>query len=423
MLTVGTSYLGILLEHLTLLLTRGFQVHVLVATIHTVLEALKNDFQPGDINQNLHYILDVCTNDLFGSLSEEKEVDKLHYKTPEAKPSKKSYVTLMIVAQNITEKCLINLVLPFKEVLQNHHSKKTVLKVQEALMHLSSGLVVNKFIDIESLFVFLHGLASESIPEFVLSAPRRVLTEAQREKILRAKPDCFIIPETPKRNKESQARHVKTSAKANGHVLIEFSLNILYIILKREKVPRMDCKAFVDPLIPLLVDALKSDHVKVSTVALKCIASLWTIRVSTPSLEDMIKDIVKTIFSMLHKYATFQISKQNDNYHLVRVAFKVNYSLFVFGRTMNTDTIITHVFHFQAVTVLIRNVKYYNIEVEQLKTLLLYAEEDCQHDEKQANSFNLLKAILEAKLVAPELHEVMEKISKICILSESAKSR
>ncbi|OWR44952.1 hypothetical protein KGM_210874 [Danaus plexippus plexippus] len=398
MLTVGTSYLGILLEHLTLLLTRGFQVHVLVATIHTVLEALKNDFQPGDINQNLHYILDVCTNDLFGSLSEEKEVDKLHYKTPEAKPSKKSYVTLMIVAQNITEKCLINLVLPFKEVLQNHHSKKTVLKVQEALMHLSSGLVVNKFIDIESLFVFLHGLASESIPEFVLSAPRRVLTEAQREKILRAKPDCFIIPETPKRNKESQARHVKTSAKANGHVLIEFSLNILYIILKREKVPRMDCKAFVDPLIPLLVDALKSDHVKVSTVALKCIASLWTIRVSTPSLEDMIKDIVKTIFSMLHKYATFQISKQNDNYHLVRVAFK-------------------------AVTVLIRNVKYYNLEVEQLKTLLLYAEEDCQHDEKQANSFNLLKAILEAKLVAPELHEVMEKISKICILSESAKSR
>lgn len=327
MLTVGTSYLGVLLEHLTLLLTRGFQVHVLVATIHTVLDALKSEFKPGDLNENLHYILDVCTNDLFGALSEEKEVDKLHYKTPEAKPSKKSYVTLMIVSQNITEQCLINLVLPFKEVLQKHHSKKIVLKVQEALMHITSGLVTNNFIDIESLFIFLHGVASESIPEFVLGAPKREITEKQRESMLRAKPDCFLIPETPKRNKESQAKHVRTSGKANAHVLVEFSLNILYVILKREKVPRMDCRAFVDPLIPLLVDALKSDHVKVTTVAMKCIATLWTIRVSTPTLEEMIQDIVKTIFITLHKYATSEISKQNDNFNLVRTAFKVRYLL------------------------------------------------------------------------------------------------
>lgn len=80
-------------------------------------------------------------------------------------------------------------------------------------------------------------------------------------------------------------------------------------------------------------------------------------------------------------------------------------------------------FHFQAVTVLVRNVKYYKLEEEQLKTLLLYAEEDCQNDEKQSNSFSLLKAILEARLVSNELHEVMTKISRICILSESARSR
>ncbi|CAH3906554.1 unnamed protein product [Pieris brassicae] len=398
MITVGPKYLRVLLEHLTLLLTRGFQVHVLVATIHTVLDALKADFKPGDINENLKYILDVCINDLFGQLSEEKEVEKLHYKTPEAKPSKKSYVTLMIVSQNITQECLIKLLLPFKEVLQKHYSKKVVVKVQDALMHISSGLVTNKFIDIESLFVFLHGVASESIPEFVLTAPKRVLTEAQKERILRAKPDCFIIPEIPKRNKESQARHVKTSTKTNAHVLVEFSLNILYIILKREKVPRVDCKAFVDPLIPLLVDAIQSDHVKVITVALKCIATLWTIRISTPTLEDMVQNVVKTIFSILHKYATFEISKQNDNYHLVRTAFK-------------------------AVTVLVRNVKYYTLEADQLRILLLYAEGDCQNDERQANSFSLLKAILEAKLVSTELHEVMKAVSKICILSESARSR
>lgn len=323
MITVGTKYIGVFLEHVTLLLTRGFQVHVLVATIHSILDALKTEFKPGDLDDNLDSILNVCTNDLFGALSEEKEVEKLRYKTPEAKPSKKSYVTLMIVSQNITQKCLINLLIPFKEVLQKHHSKKIVVKVQEALMHVSTGLVTNKFIEIESLFIFLHGIASESIPDFVLGVPKRKITDSQKEKMLQAKPDCFIIPEIPKRNKESQARLVKTSSKTNAHVLVEFSLNILYVILKREKVPRMECRAFVDALIPLLVDSLRSDHIKVCTVAMKCITTLWTIRVSTTTLEEMIQDIVKTIFLILHKYATFEISKQNDNYHLVRNAFKV----------------------------------------------------------------------------------------------------
>ncbi|GBP37217.1 Small subunit processome component 20 homolog [Eumeta japonica] len=336
MITVGTNYLGMLLEHLTMLLTRGFQVHVLVATIHTVLDALKANFEKGQVDKNLDYILNVCANDLFGALAEEKEVEKLHYKTPEAKPSKKTYITLLITAQNISQESLIKLIVPFKEVLQKYHSKKIILKVQEALTNISTGLVTNNFLEPESIFVFLHGVASESIPEFILGTPKREITEEQREKMLRAKPDCFIVPEIPKRNRELQAKYVKTSARANAHILIEFSLNILYVILKREKVPKAECQVFIEPLVPILIDSIKSDH---------------------------------------------------------------------------------------AVTVLIRNVRYYKLDAEQLKTLLLYAEEDCQKDDKQANSFSLLKAILEVKLVSPELHEVMEKIAKISILNESARTR
>lgn len=326
MITVGTPYLGVLLEHLRLLLTRGFQVHVLVSTVHAVLDALKNEFKQDEFDNNLKYILEVCANDLFGALSEEKEIDKLHYKTPEAKPSKKSYVTLLIVAQNITEKSLIDLIIPFKEVLQKHHSKKTVMKVQEALKHITTGLVTNKFISTESLFVFLHGVASESIPEFVLGAPKRVITEKQKEIMLRAKPDCFIIPETPKRNREVQAKYVKTSSRTNAHVLVEFSLNILYDVLKRDKVPKKDRTAFIDPLVPLLVDSLRSDNVRINTVALKCITCLWNMRLVTPTLEENIKEIVRALFTILHKYATFEISKQNDNFHLVRIAFKVSWT-------------------------------------------------------------------------------------------------
>lgn len=59
MLTLGPKYLGILLHEMSVMLTRGYQVHVLIYTIHAVLVSLKNLFQPGDIDCNLQAILEV----------------------------------------------------------------------------------------------------------------------------------------------------------------------------------------------------------------------------------------------------------------------------------------------------------------------------------------------------------------------------
>lgn len=59
MLTLGPKYLGILLHQMSAMLTRGYQVHVLIYTIHAVLVSLKDLFQPGDIDCCLQSILEV----------------------------------------------------------------------------------------------------------------------------------------------------------------------------------------------------------------------------------------------------------------------------------------------------------------------------------------------------------------------------
>jgi len=59
MITLGPKYLHYLLRELNTLLTKGFQVHVLVYTVQAVLLALKPHFQKFDINNNLQSILSV----------------------------------------------------------------------------------------------------------------------------------------------------------------------------------------------------------------------------------------------------------------------------------------------------------------------------------------------------------------------------
>lgn len=73
---------------------------------------------------------------------------------------------------------------------------------------------------------------------------------------------------------------------------------------------------------------------------------------------------------------------------------------------------------FQAVTVLLRDVKLYNVDQEKLKILLLYAEQDLHDTDRQATAFNLLKAIIARRLSVSELYVTMEKVSELSIVSE-----
>lgn len=68
--------------------------------------------------------------------------------------------------------------------------------------------------------------------------------------------------------------------------------------------------------------------------------------------------------------------------------------------------------------VLVRDVKYYTIDTNQLKALLLYAEQDMHDHDRQATAFSLLKAIIARKLIVPEINEVMEKVADLSITSE-----
>lgn len=59
MLAIGPHYLGTLLEEIVPLMTRGYQVHVLVYTVHSILTTLKEHYKPGDIDKVLLTVLDV----------------------------------------------------------------------------------------------------------------------------------------------------------------------------------------------------------------------------------------------------------------------------------------------------------------------------------------------------------------------------
>uniref|UniRef100_A0A1I8QDT5 Uncharacterized protein n=1 Tax=Stomoxys calcitrans TaxID=35570 RepID=A0A1I8QDT5_STOCA len=397
MLCLGSTYLSMLVNHLQNLLTRGFQVHVLSVTLHGILDALRDIIHAGDIESCLHNLLEVALNDIFGDISAEKEIDKLTSHTPEAKPSAKSYLVLHIIARNIQETCLLDLLMPFKDHLARSKSRKLTLKIQECFAKIVNGLVENPNISRESLLIFIYGTMSESITDLLPGVQRRVLTENEKETMRRARPDCFIIQPPPKNRSGAVNKKIQSNAQANAHILIEFGLEMLHIVLKRKKLQNVDYPPFLNPLLPLLKDALRSTHVRVTTFALKCFSTLWVEAYDLKAMEEAeyITAVVERMFEILKNFSTFGAIKQEDNFQLIKATFK-------------------------AIVALLRKCNYYNLTEEQVDELVLYIEQDLHEGgENQAITFNLLKAMLTRKVESKAIHDIMNKISDMSVVSTS----
>lgn len=67
--TLGPDYLKVLIAEMVPLLNRGYQLHVLVYTIHAVLQCLKEIYKPGDMNEVLITVLHVSKYNLYVKLS------------------------------------------------------------------------------------------------------------------------------------------------------------------------------------------------------------------------------------------------------------------------------------------------------------------------------------------------------------------
>ena len=399
LLVLGPNYVELILRHLKSILSQGFQVHVLSVTAHLLLDAVKAKLVPGEVDKMLQLLLGICLDDIFGRVGEDRDAPTYGKRAPETKPSKKSFLSLQIMASNINEFCVLDMLVPFKTHLHETQSKKTVQKIQECLQRICQGFSNNPNIKTESLMMLVHGIVSESIPDLLPEVKKRFLTQADKERMKRTKTDSFIIQAEPKRRGAMTTNtKVRTSQNTNSHVLVEFGLELLQKILKRKTILQIDYQSYLDPLLPLLVDSLKSNFVRVNTFSVRCISSIWMNHLQLTGMPAVLEEIVQLIFGVLHKFAVHGVMKKDNNFLLLKNAFR-------------------------AVITLLNKVTYYSVNENQLKTLILYVEQDLYNHDKETMAFTLLKSIIDRKLMIPEVHDIIKKVTEISITSDMLSTR
>ena len=467
--TLGVTYLPYFVTSLRAALNEGYQLHVLGYSLHSLLQSMAEPIEAmvlenrGHLDQAalvslvedtpldlvLPKVMQVFQQELFGDLSLQKNKAMSGYKAKSLREaqSTRAYDSLELLASTISflpSPSIHVLLQPLQDVLVSSTSSVSHLRVvEEALRRISIGFSKNKDVRASNLLVYVHFLLTTHSHEVnfkrlqlqdkvgeTKSTPtnwlvRESLSEAryaeEQVRARRAYLDRAKVEAEPRLT--GRNRHDKHLAqphkenKAYAHLLVEHALSLLLAGLKKNTMSAKNegHTAMVDALVPVLACVFaQSKSPRTLVLVLRCLSSLLAWK-SLSSPARYMPVVIKQIFKVLGTQGMGAIggSKQTSGGGSQSA---------LSNSVRSTQADLTQA-AFRTLTVVFSHQAVVTLNDAQVSSLVLLVQADLEHVDRQAAAFALLKAIVHRGLEAPEIYDMMVKVTSLLFQSGSRANR
>ncbi|TPX64406.1 hypothetical protein SpCBS45565_g05899 [Spizellomyces sp. 'palustris'] len=376
---LGAEYLPFILKELEGALTRGYQLHVLGFTVHSLVSNMVPTVAAGQLDACVGNLIRICMADIFGDVGAEREVEELRGKMREIKVTK-SFDSFELISQVVSFNMIGALLLPLKELMLETDSAPVIRKLEEVLRKLAVGLSSNMGLSETDLMVFIHDLVTESL------SLSQMPTQAKRE-------SAAVVQNFLVQLKRTDCVEPLKYFQANAHMFVSFGLSLLLTALRTERVSIRNEHhlSMLDPLLELVGRSLYSKRSAVSIEALRILTILA--KAPLPKLKETIPIVLKRLFEIVSR-------SLSTNPDLVQAAFRL-------------------------LTTIIRDCSYVPIDQSQIAALLdvIRPDVETQVPDRQTTVFSLIRAILGRKFLVKEIYDLMDIVRKCMVTSQSAQVR
>ncbi|EIW80199.1 hypothetical protein CONPUDRAFT_124919 [Coniophora puteana RWD-64-598 SS2] len=380
---LGPKYLPIVFRELRAALLRGPQLHVLAYVAHAVLihvtapEAVASF---GNLDTCVPDIAHVASEVVLGASGKDVQNEGFKTKMREVKSSaSKSLDSFALVAKHVTPKQIEQLLLPVRGVMQETGSLKALQQAEEVLRRVAGGINSSALIQPAELLTLCHTFITQNAKFLQEARPQEVRKKGKRKK------DQRIVD--LKRKVVAETDHYAN----NSFRFIVFGIDMFNVAYRRGRFDFQDATVVsrLQPMVKAIGNTLYSNQSAVVTSGLKAAAAILKCPVN--SLEKSTPVIVQQ---------TLEIIKQTGSIEsdLVQTALK---------------TLAT----------IIRDCPAAQLKEKELIFLLEFVAPDLEDHTRQASVFALLRAIVSRKFVAPEIYDLMERVTSIMVTSQSSHVR
>ncbi|CDW57186.1 UTP20, small subunit (SSU) processome component [Trichuris trichiura] len=385
--TLGGRHLDAIIKNLKSLLFKGFRKHVLTFTVHGLLDSLKEDLSSADIGVCLQDIMEICRDELFGEIREERKSEAVIRSVWEIKFSK-VFRTFSTLGELVGESGLPIVIEPLQEVIRTSTNHEAIQSVAASLREFAIGLSKNERIPKEAKLSFAFQILTEALPHTFEQRPLNDQVEESED--YRATSDCYLLPPEPGRRGVAP----KFSKGSNFHLLVTFALEILWSLLRGGKLPVKDVESFslLDPFVDPLATCLKTSYPSVVSKALRCLRSC--VRYSLRSLETAVSGLSASLFDLLQKYVGLGAACRGESFEVLAGSFKL-------------------------IAAMIMHLGYFTLNDKEAEILLRYVEEDLADVQKHAIAFSVVKAVVTQQYLLSNLQPVIDKLKRLAVVSSS----
>ncbi|EGD86520.1 hypothetical protein H112_05015 [Trichophyton rubrum D6] len=367
---LGPSYFGYILTELKGALSRGYQLHVLSFTVHSILVVTADEFEVGALDQDLSTLGEIIMDDIFGTVGQQKDAEEYVSKMKEVKSSK-SYDSAELLAKNASIRHIYDLIRPIQQLLQEKLTTNLVGKIDELLRRIGIGLLRNPEVESRDFLMFCYEVIKESykVPEPVLD---------NDEWKIRSR---FLVQVASIRKKSGG------STTSYLYKLARFSLDTLRSVLN--KYNSLLTADNVAGFVPIIGDSIVQGYEEVKLSAIRLLSTI--IKLPLPELDKNADVYIVECVKLMRE-------SQSSHTDASQAALKL-------------------------VSTVLRERKCTTIKDSYLAYLLKRVSADIDEPDHQGIVFNFIRAVMSRKFMVPEIYEVVDKISAMMITNHTRNAR
>lgn len=371
MTILGAPYFGYILKELKSALQRGYQLHVLSFTVHSILVDNIQLLNAGDLDYCLPDLMAVIMDDIFGVVGQEKDAEEYISKMKEVKSSK-SYDSMELAAKITTLPHLGQLIRPVQTLLSEKLDMKAVKKIDELLRRIGLGTTQNVSVKDRDVLIFCYEIIQQ------------VYASAADSKRAPALPDYKIRKYLIQMKSASKNKGATTSYTFK---LIKFALELVRSALQRHE--DLKTPANLAGFLPIIGDGIVGGQEEVQMAAVRLMTSI--IKVPAQKIADNAQVYASEAVKILR-------AAPSTTTEVAQAALKL-------------------------VSAIVRERPAVKIKENDMAYVLKRLKPDLEEPDRQGVIFNFLKAVLTRKVVIAEVYEAMDTVAAIMVTNQTRQAR
>ena len=367
---IGSGYFGSVLKELQSALQKGYQLHILGFTLHTLLLAAVANFSVGTLNYCIPQIMQSIFGDIFGQTGKEKDREGYTNKMKEVK-GKKSYDSIELIVKLTEPQKLMEVLGPLRDLLLKKIDSSSFAKVEDVLRRLCSGIALNRHYHTQETLVLCYEIFTNSRLSCHKSLIEQVHTVSRSNSdVSLSKNHCF--PETNSLQIQKMRR---------------FALDVMRLVM--QKSPELQNTATISGLLPIINDAITEEQEEVKISGIRLLSAI--VKIPSAKLDSDAATHVSEAVKIIEKSPATNVEIAQASIKLVASILKERQSVMVKD---------------QNITYIIKKI-----------------QPDLQEPDRQGVTFKFLKSVLHRKFLAPEVYDAFDEVATVMVTNHSTNAR